>query len=124
MKRLVFGLVVLCFALSARQALALSQYHYTWICDDTDCSFSANAVANVSGYEWKFGDGTYGSGQNVNHTYNPPSPGHGTPRVTLTYHFTNGTVRNVRCYITYYERGGIGGDPTPNLYEGTCEGFN
>ena len=119
-----------CFALlflvlCAREALAVSQYHYDWQCVDQDCSFSANPLANVLSYDWNFGDVPYaeGTGQSVTHTYDFPGSGHMTTRVTLSYHFTNGTFRNVRCYIEWDETA-VGGLPGPSVYSGTCEGFH
>ena len=56
-------------------------------------------------------------------SYNFPGSGTMTTRVTLSYHFTNGTYQNVRCYITWYEPG-VGGWPVPEVNGGTCAGFN
>lgn len=61
----------------------------------------------------------------MNHTYTPSAgAGFYSPRVTLSYALSNGTFVNVRCFIQYYFSGGVGGDPTPGEYSGTCEGFN
>jgi|CXWL01.1.fsa_nt_gi hypothetical protein len=116
--------MALCLLFVSERASAVSPYNFQWSCSLTACTFAANPVANVASYDWKFGDGTYGVGQNTSHTYIPAGAGFATPRVTLSYRFTNGTIRNVRCYIQYYWSGGVGGDPTPTEYSGTCEGFN
>jgi hypothetical protein len=125
MRKSACGLTLLLLASWLQEARAVSQYHYDWQCVDQDCSFSASPVANVLAYEWDFGDVVYaaGTGQNVTHSYDFPGSGHMTTRVTLSYHFTNGTYRNVRCYIEWDEIA-IGGWPGPDIYGGTCEGFH
>lgn len=125
MNKLVRGLMVFCLFFFLSKAAEASNYRFTWECDFASCSFSANPAANIISYNWKFGDSTYGTGQNTAHAYTPCcGSGFYTPRVTLTYHLTNGSYINVRCYIQYYAGGGIGGDPTPPTYGGTCQGFN
>jgi hypothetical protein len=114
---------MLFLVISAHEALAVSPYHYDWQCVDQDCSFLANPQSGVLSYDWKFGDGTYGTGQNVTHFYDFPGSGHMTTKVTLTYHVANGNYINVRCYIEWDEIA-IGGWPGGDIYGGTCEGFN
>lgn len=124
MKKAVLFCAVLGLFLSLRQASAAT-YEYTWSCNQQNCSFAANPVANAVSYYWQFGDGGTASGQTTSHTYGVPNgAGFYYPRVTLTYGLSDGTYRNVRCYIQYYFSGGVGGDPTPTDYSGTCSTFN
>jgi hypothetical protein len=125
MKAVVRGLVFLLLCLPVTEAVQAShQYFYYWRCVDEVCSFSANQLLGVQSYAWEFGDGTYGAGRNVSHTYDFPGSGTMGTSVTLTYHFSDPRLdRSVRCYVQWYERG-IGGDPTTNIFEGTCQGFN
>ena len=123
MKKAVFFCGLLGLFLSLHQASAAT-YQYSWSCNLRNCSFSANPVTGISSYTWDFGDGGTGSGLTTSHTYAAAGAGFFTPRVELTYNFTNGTVRNVRCYIQYYDNGGVGGDPTETQYSGVCSTFS
>lgn len=124
MKRCVQILAVLVVAFWAQSASA--QYSYGWQCSFDDCSFTASTPSGVSSYEWKFGDGDYGYGSSVQHSYDGfdfPSCGEQQARVTLTFYLTNGMIVNRRCYVTWWETC-VGGDPTQYFYSGTCSTFS
>lgn len=123
MKSIIRSLVFFSFVVLAAGAAQADDYSYQWQCNFESCTFIANPVAGVASYDWKFGDGTYGSGQAVSHDYDFPGSGFQTTRVTLTYHLTNGTYRSVRCYIQWFETT-AGGDPTDYTFSGTCSSFN
>jgi hypothetical protein len=114
---------LLSLTLLAVGAVHAQNTSYYWRCHFNECTFAANQLPAVLSYDWQFGDGTYGSGPNQTHTYDFPGSGQQTTRVTLSYHFANGTFRNVRCYITWWETT-AGGDPTDYVFEGTCDSFH
>ena len=121
MRKYVLILAVVVAAFWAQGASA--QYYFDWECSYDDCTFAANQPAGVSSYEWKFGDGNFGSGPNEAHTYNSPGCGTQSFRVTLTYYLTNSTIINKRCYVSWYEPC-AGGDPNTYISQGTCSTFN
>src|SRR6476660_2186915 len=119
--RRIFAAAVFVFSLFLSNAVHASDYWFSWQCHYTTCTFSANPVPYVLDYYWDFGDLTFGTQQSMSHTYTPCC---GSdlyyPRVDLTYHMSNGSYIGRRCYVTYYNGGGIGGDPTPVDYSGIC----
>ncbi|HEX5715614.1 MAG TPA: PKD domain-containing protein [Thermoanaerobaculia bacterium] len=123
MKKRICGWAVLCLVFSLHETFAATQRLYVWSCVDNICSFSANPLPGVVSYTWRFGDGTFGAGQNVTHSYNTvPGSGTMTGLVTLFYNFSLRST-TVRCYIQWYEPEGVGGIPGPEFFGGTCEGL-
>jgi PKD domain len=123
-RKLTVGLLAFGLFFLLRGTATASDYRFDWDCIQKTCTFVANPQPLVLSYDWKFGDGTYGTGQSTSHEYPGGPSGFYTPRVTLTYHLSNGSYINARCYIQYYWSNNAGGDPTPDHYSGTCDGFN
>jgi hypothetical protein len=62
MKAIIRSLVFFSFVVLAVGAAKADHFSYQWQCNFEVCTFSANPVSGVASYDWKFGDGTYGSG--------------------------------------------------------------
>ena len=83
-----------------------ANFNYTSVCKGTPTQFTSTSTTNPSGqqiqsYQWNFGDGQTGSGQNVSHTY----ANAGNYQVTLTVscgdgHCTNSKTYTVPVYAT------------------------
>jgi len=80
-----------------------ANFTYTSVCVGNTTSFTSTSTTNPSGqnissYQWNFGDGQNGSGQNVTHTYASA----GTYQVTLTVstggHCTSQKTQSVPVY--------------------------
>jgi hypothetical protein len=123
-KRFIFAAAVFSLSLFLSNAAHATSYYFTWDCNLETCTFSAASVPNLLDYYWDLGDLTFDTQQNETHTYTPCcGADFYYPRVTLTFHLSNGSYINRRCYITYYSSH-VGGDPTPSYYSGTCATFN
>ena len=61
-------------------AQPVANFTFTTVCQGTATQFTSNSTGQIQSYNWNFGDGQTGSGQNVSHTYAQP----GTYTVTLT----------------------------------------
>jgi subtilisin family serine protease len=76
---------------------------YTWSCGSSKggrvCSFngstSSDADGSIAGHAWNFGDGTSGSGSQLQHTF----PSRGTFTVTLTVTDNNGATGSRPCAV-------------------------
>ena len=83
-----------------------ANFNYTSVCRGTPTQFTSTSTTNPSGqqiqsYQWNFGDGQTGSGQNVTHTY----ANAGNYPVTLTTscgngHCTSTKTQTVPVYAT------------------------
>ena len=76
-----------------------ANFTYTSVCRGTPTQFTSTSTTNPSGqqiqnYQWNFGDGQTGSGQNVSHTY----ANAGNYSVTLTVSCGNGHCTNSKTY--------------------------
>jgi PKD repeat protein len=73
---------------------------FTFMCSNLVCGLDGSASSDVDGtvvsYEWAFGDGTYGSGPIVNHTYEVP----GTYNVLLIVRDNGGLSNERRTNVT------------------------
>ena len=68
-------------------AQPMTSFNYTTVCRGTPTEFiSTSTGQGITGYQWSFGDGQTGTGQNVSHTYAQA----GTYTVTLTVTATGG----------------------------------
>ena len=95
-----------------------ANFNYTSVCVGNTTQFTSTSTTNPSGqqissYQWNFGDGHTGSGQNVTHTYAQA----GTYQVTLTVstggHCTSQKTQSVPVYAA----------PTCNFtYTTVCQG--
>ena len=82
---------------------------FTFTCNGLACVFDASTDPDgtVASYEWAFGDGTYGSGSLVSHTYPVP----GTFNVLLIVRDNLGLSDDQRTNITVPSRHGARGRP-------------
>ena len=76
-----------------------ANFNYTSVCKGTPTQFTSTSTTNPSGqqiqnYQWSFGDGQTGSGQNVTHTY----ANAGNYQVTLTVSCGNGHCTSSKTY--------------------------
>jgi len=76
-----------------------ANFTYTSVCRGTPTQFTSTSTTNPSGqqiqnYQWNFGDGQTGSGQNVSHTY----ANAGNYSVTLTVSCGNGHCTSSKTY--------------------------
>ena len=96
-----------------------ADFNFTTVCQGTPTQFNSTSTTNPSGqqiesYQWNFGDGQTGSGQNVSHTYAQA----GTYQVTLTVSTGNG-----HCTDQITKTVSVYGQPTSNFtYTSVCKG--
>ena len=114
-----------------------ANFNYTSVCRGTPTQFTSTSTTNPSGqqiqnYQWNFGDGQTGSGQNVTHTY----ANAGNYNVTLTTscgngHCTSSKTQSVPVYAAPVASASAnpntvmyGGTSTLNASAGTTGSFN
>lgn len=70
-------------------ALPTVSFEYTTVCQGSPTQFTGSATGgqNITNYQWNFGDGQTGTGQNTSHTYAQA----GAYQVTLTASSPNGS---------------------------------
>ena len=95
-----------------------ANFNYTTVCVGNPTQFTSTSTTNPSGqqiqsYQWNFGDGQTGTGQNTTHTYTSP----GTYQVTLTVSCGG------HCTSTKTQTISVFGQPTSNFnYTTVCRG--
>ena len=100
-----------------------ANFNYTSVCRGTPTQFTSTSTTNPSGqqiqnYQWSFGDGQTGSGQNVTHTY----ANAGNYSVTLTVSCGNGQCTSSKTYsVPVYAAPVASATAQPNtvIYGGT-----
>ena len=100
-----------------------ANFNYTSVCRGTPTQFTSTSTTNPSGqqiqsYQWNFGDGQTGSGQNVTHTY----ANAGNYSVTLTVSCGNGQCTSSKTYsVPVYAAPVASATAQPNtvIYGGT-----
>ena len=101
-----------------------ANFTYTSVCRGTPTQFTSTSTTNPSGqqiqsYQWNFGDGQTGSGQNVSHTY----ANAGNYNVTLTTSCGNGHCTSTKTYnVPVYAAPVASATAQPNtvIYGGTA----
>ena len=101
-----------------------ANFTYTSVCRGTPTQFTSTSTTNPSGqqiqsYQWNFGDGQSGTGQNVSHTY----ANAGNYQVTLTTSCGNGHCTSSKTYsVPVYAAPVASATAQPNtvIYGGTA----
>ena len=101
-----------------------ANFTYTSVCRGTPTQFTSTSTTNPSGqqiqsYQWNFGDGQSGTGQNVSHTY----ANAGNYQVTLTTSCGNGNCTSSKTYsVPVYAAPVASATAQPNtvIYGGTA----
>ena len=104
-------------------AQAIANFNYTTVCQGNPTQFTSTSTTNPSGqqirsYQWTFGDGQSGSGQNVTHTY----ANAGNYPVTLTVS-TGGhcTYQKTQTVTVYAVPTANAGEDQTVIYNGTAQ---
>lgn len=95
-------------------ALPTASFNATTVCQGQATQFTSTSTGQgISNYQWNFGDGSTGSGQNTTHTFAQP----GTHQVTLTVQTSGGCTDQVTQTVT------VNAQPTASFNATTvCEG--
>ena len=92
-----------------------ANFTYTTVCQGTATQFTSTSTGQgITSYQWNFGDGQTGSGQNVTHTY----ANAGSYQVTLTVGTSGGA-----CTDAITQTVTVNSQPTSNFtYTSVCRG--
>jgi PKD domain-containing protein len=116
----ILVLLFLAALIAVGPAAAITWPQYNWTCYESggDCYFTAVTGADVTSYQWLFGDGGTGSGSSVSHSYSSAPQGWNTFYVTLKiWHVGDNYPYQNTCAVTFFKTA-VGGSPIS--YSGSC----
>ena len=92
-----------------------ADFNFTTVCQGNATQFNSTSTGQgITAFQWNFGDGQTGSGQNVNHTYAQA----GDYQVTLTVQSNNGACSDQITKTVH-----VNSQPTSNFtYTSVCHG--